>query len=88
MERNKCYRSSYALEFNSVFGFHEKISVPYKENFYRTKAHHSNLYWGASLEAFKIPSGSKSDMNFFQLTAQVIMLILSRKIYIRKLTLN
>ena len=47
------------VEFNSVFGFHEKISVPYKENFNRTKAHHSNLYWGASLEAFKFLAAQK-----------------------------
>ena len=47
------------VEFNSVFGFHEKISVPYDENFYRTKAHHSNLFWGASLEAFKFLAAQK-----------------------------
>ncbi len=41
------------IEFNSVFGFSEKISIPYQQNFNRTKAHYSNLYWGASLEALK-----------------------------------
>ena len=41
------------VEFNSNFGFEQKISVPYKENFIRTEEHYSNLYWGASLEAFK-----------------------------------
>ena len=39
------------IEFNSVFGFSEKISLPYKKNFSRTKAHHSNLFWDANLEA-------------------------------------
>jgi hypothetical protein len=39
------------LEFNSVFGGERKITVPYRADFYRTKAHHSNLYWGASLPA-------------------------------------
>ena len=41
------------IEFNSNFGFDQKISVPYKENFIRAEEHHSNLYWGASLEALK-----------------------------------
>jgi len=39
------------LEFNSVFGPDRKISVPYGADFNRTKAHHSNLYFGASLGA-------------------------------------
>ncbi|NBX85589.1 MAG: hypothetical protein EBQ95_08315 [Gammaproteobacteria bacterium] len=39
-------------EYNSVFGPDRKISIPYKEDFYRTSAHYSNLYWGASLSAF------------------------------------
>jgi len=38
-------------EFNPVFGAVRKISVPYQPDFYRTKAHSSNLYWGASLAA-------------------------------------
>lgn len=38
-------------EYNSVFGANRKISVPYDENFMRTKKHYSNLYWGASLAA-------------------------------------
>ena len=38
-------------EFNPVFGGTRKISVPYKADFSRTKAHYSNLYWGASLAA-------------------------------------
>lgn len=38
-------------EYNSVFGSSRKISIPYQADFYRTKAHHSNLYWGASLGA-------------------------------------
>ena len=39
------------LEYNSVFGCERVISVPYKADFYRTDAHYSNLYWGASLKA-------------------------------------
>lgn len=38
-------------EFNPVFGATRKITVPYKSDFDRTRAHHSNLYWGASLAA-------------------------------------
>jgi hypothetical protein len=39
------------VEYNSVFGKTHAISVPYDENFYRTRSHFSNLYWGASLKA-------------------------------------
>lgn len=39
-------------EYNPIFGSKEKVSVPYKGDFYRTVAHYSNLYFGASLGAF------------------------------------
>ena len=39
-------------EYNSAFGAAETVSVPYSPDFYRTKAHYSNLYFGASLSAF------------------------------------
>lgn len=39
------------LEYNSAFGGKRAITVPYKEDFNRTDAHYSNLYWGASLKA-------------------------------------
>lgn len=39
------------LEYNSLFGIEREISVPYREDFYRTNAHYSNLYFGASLKA-------------------------------------
>jgi len=38
-------------EYNSIFGCKEAVSILYDEKFNRTKAHHSNLYYGASLEA-------------------------------------
>jgi len=38
-------------EYNSVFGARRAITVPYDPAFNRTKAHYSNLYWGASLAA-------------------------------------
>ena len=39
------------VEYNSVFGADRAITVPYRADFVRTKAHHSNLYFGASLAA-------------------------------------
>ena len=41
------------VEFNSLFGKKEKVSVPYKPNFVWTNEHFSNLYWGASLAAME-----------------------------------
>jgi|SRR6185437_10656966 len=40
------------VEYNSTFGSERYISIPYEPDFFRTKAHFSNLYWGASLPAF------------------------------------
>lgn len=39
------------LEYNSVFGNDRPITVPYDKQFIRSKAHYSNLYYGASLPA-------------------------------------
>lgn len=38
-------------EYNSYFGPDRAISIPYQSDFYRTKSHFSNLYFGASLAA-------------------------------------
>ncbi|MGC2530312.1 MAG: hypothetical protein WA639_21405 [Candidatus Acidiferrum sp.] len=40
------------VEYNSLFGL-QPIAVPYKEDFDRTSAHYSNLYYGASLGALQ-----------------------------------
>lgn len=40
-------------EYNSIYGNEQMVSVPYDEKFFRTEAHYSNLYWGASLSAFR-----------------------------------
>ena len=40
------------VEYNGLFGETAKVSVPYSADFWRSKAHHSNLYYGASLAAF------------------------------------
>jgi len=39
------------VEYNSIFGHKYATTIPYDPNFNRTKAHPSNLYWGASLKA-------------------------------------
>ena len=46
-------------EYNSVFGAREAVTVPYDPAFNRTKAHYSNLYWGASLSALASLGRSK-----------------------------
>lgn len=38
-------------EYNAVFGPTRAITVPYTADFYRRNAHHSDLYFGASLSA-------------------------------------
>lgn len=40
------------VEYNSVFGNHQAVSVPYDPSFVRTKKHYSDLYFGASIKAF------------------------------------
>ncbi|MDT8375600.1 MAG: hypothetical protein RQ867_02550 [Mariprofundaceae bacterium] len=39
------------LEYNSRFGSDRAATIPYDENFIRHQAHHSLLYYGASLKA-------------------------------------
>lgn len=40
------------VEYNPLFGHTRAVSVPRDDQFTRTQAHHSNLYYGASLRAF------------------------------------
>lgn len=42
----------FILEYNAVFGPYHEVTVPNIKNFDRTKAHYSNLYFGASLMAY------------------------------------
>ena len=42
------------VEYNALFGKSRAVSVPYDPTFYRTRKHHSNLYYGASLGAFVV----------------------------------
>jgi hypothetical protein len=39
-------------EYNSVFGAEKAVTVPYKADFVRGNEHYSELYFGASLNAF------------------------------------
>jgi hypothetical protein len=47
------------LEYNSVFGIDRPITIPYDKYFFRTTAHYSNLYFGASLRALHQLSTNK-----------------------------
>lgn len=40
------------VEYNGMFGSRRAVTVPYDAGFYRTRAHASNVYYGASLPAF------------------------------------
>lgn len=51
------------IEYNSLFGDKRSITVPYNPAFYRTQAHYSNLYYGASLKAL-IDLSSKKGYEF------------------------
>lgn len=46
-------------EYNSIFGPSAKVTVPYDKKFYRTSAHYSNLYYGASISALAYLAGEK-----------------------------
>jgi len=46
-------------EYNAVFGAERSISIPYDGLFVRRNAHHSNLYYGASLRAIAYLCGKK-----------------------------
>jgi hypothetical protein len=51
-EAINCVRPAIIVsEYNSLFGPTAKISTPYRDDFYRTTAHYSNMYYGASISA-------------------------------------
>jgi len=50
-EINTIKPSIIICEYNSIYGNSLSLTVPYNAAFDRTKAHYSNLYWGASLQA-------------------------------------
>jgi hypothetical protein len=47
------------IEYNSRFGPRRAVTVPYDPQFQRTKAHFSNIYYGASLKALCQLGGRK-----------------------------
>lgn len=47
------------MEYNAVFGKDRFISVPYRKDFMRGKAHHSYLFFGASLAALNYAATKK-----------------------------
>ena len=51
IDLSKINPSIIILEYNSIFGKDRLITVPYHKYFNRTKAHYSNLFFGASLSA-------------------------------------
>ncbi len=67
------------LEYNAVFGNQRKISVPYQGNFFRTKKHYANLYFGASLPALAFLA-EKKDMPWLGQIVPEEMLFLLEKI--------
>jgi hypothetical protein len=46
-------------EYNAVFGDIYPITTPYRSDFDRAKAHHSYLYFGASIAAFRLLGAKK-----------------------------
>ena len=47
------------IEYNHRYGPDRKVTIPYTEGFDRTDAHHSNIYYGASLSALVSLSRTK-----------------------------
>ncbi len=62
------------VEYNSIFGPTARCTVPYRPDFVRTRAHHSNLYYGASAAAlaelgrvrgYRLICGNRAGNNLF-----------------------
>jgi hypothetical protein len=46
-------------EYNSLWGSEKALVIPYREDFFRTHAHYSNLYYGVSLKALELLAQKK-----------------------------
>ncbi|MDP2030658.1 MAG: hypothetical protein Q8K12_13545 [Thiobacillus sp.] len=55
-------------EYNAVLGDRYALTVPYQADFQRTRAHHSNLYFGASIRAL-IALGQRKGYTFVGTTS-------------------
>ena len=84
-------------EYNSLFGQKKSVTVPYKNNFIRSEEHYSNLYYGASINAFIdlmkkknyffVGSNSAGNNAFFvkkNLWNKVKKLIIKKKVFVSK----
>lgn len=54
-----CDPSIVIVEYNSFFGSENAVTIPYFENFVRSEAHHSYIYYGASIKAFELLAEKK-----------------------------
>ena len=61
-------------EYNSIFGPYKKVTTPYRDDFVRSKAHYSNVYYGSSISAlndlaerkgYSLVYGNKNGNNVF-----------------------
>lgn len=53
-EAIKCINPAIVIcEYNSLFGCHKKVTIPYDENFVRQNAHFSCIYYGSSVAALE-----------------------------------
>lgn len=59
LDLSKLNPSFLIVEYNAVFGTERAITIPYDRTFVRTKAHYSNLYFGASLTALTHAASQK-----------------------------
>lgn len=68
-------------EYNSLFGPTAAISTPYQGNFYRTDAHQSNMYYGASISAlnhlatkrgYSLVAGNSAGNNVFFVRTDIL----------------
>jgi hypothetical protein len=66
------------VEYNAVFGAQKQVTVPYKEDFIRRKAHYSDLYFGASLNAL-VQLGNKKGYDFIGVASGGINAFFVRK---------
>lgn len=55
-------------EYNAVLGDRLSLTIPYRADFHRTHAHHSNLYFGASIRAL-VQLGKSKGYTFVGTTA-------------------
>ncbi len=73
------------VEYNAVLGDLHSITIPYRPDFFRTKAHSSNLYFGASLNAL-ITLGIEKGYTFVGTNTNGVNAFFIRNDYASKIT--